>query len=111
MAFDKEKYWKLRNNKETVEVDGKKTKVSKPLRGQGNKPKARVIPNPDSDVEMGFDDNGKLVAKTRAWKRRHFKLRTKHLGIPPRKLAEHRKKQAARKRREARALKKEKVNG
>lgn len=111
MTFDKDKYWKRRNNKETVEVDGKKTKVSKPLRGQGDKPKPVVVPNTDSDVEMGFDDNGRLVAKTRRWRRTHSKLRTKHLGIPPRKLADHKKKQAARKRKELRELKKEKANG
>lgn len=96
MAFDKKEYWKNRK-------DGK--------RGQGEEKKPVVVPNTDGNVEMGFDENGRLVAKTRAWKRSTVKLRTKHLGIPPRKLAEHRKKQAARKRREARALKKERANG
>lgn len=110
MAFDKEKYWKRRNNKETVEVDGKKEKVSKPLRGQGDKPRPVVIPNTNHDVEMGFDSNGQLVAKTRAWKRRTLKTRTKTGRIPERKLADHKKKQEARKRKLARELKKEKVN-
>lgn len=111
MTFDKDKYWKRRNNQETVEVDGKKTKVSKPLRGQGDKIKPVFLPNDNPDVVMGFDNHGKLIAKTRAYRRSHVKLRTKHLGVPPRKLADYRKKQAARKRKLARELKKEEANG
>lgn len=123
MTFDKDKYWARRNNtvKEKVPDGDKKKKdgtprmktveTPKPLRGQGDKPKPVVLPNTDSDVEMGFDSNGKLIAKTRAWKRRHVKLRTKTGRIPERKLADHKKKQAARKRKEARELKKEKANG
>lgn len=72
----------------------------------------KAMPDPNSGVEIGFDTNGKLVPKTRAWKRTHIRLRLtkKYMGIPPRKLADYRKKQAARKRREARELKKEKAN-
>lgn len=93
--FDKDKYWKNRE---------------KGKRGQGEKPAPTITPNLDTASEVGFSADGKLVVKTRAWKRRHVKLRSKHTRIPLKKLAAHRKKLAYNKRKEARELKKEKVS-
>lgn len=79
MTFDKEEYWKRRNNtveEEHEDENGKKVKVQvrKPLRGQGDTPKALVLPNTDSKAQIGFDENGQMVQKNREYRRQSFKL-------------------------------------
>lgn len=83
--FDKEKYWKRRENvvKEKV-PDGDKVKKDgtpkmktietvKPLRGQGDTP-SRIVGYKPSDVTIGFSNDGKLVVQNRAWRRTPVKL-------------------------------------
>lgn len=58
MAFDKDKYWENR-------------KAGK--RGQGTIPKARVV-DTQNDAERGFDNDGNVIIKNRAYRRRKLKL-------------------------------------
>jgi hypothetical protein len=79
MTFDKEEYWKRRHNEVEVEQEnekGKKVKVmvSKPLRGQGDKPIVPVKPDPNDKSEVGFDLNGNMIHKNRAFRRRNVRL-------------------------------------
>lgn len=53
MVFDKETYWK--NRKENK-------------RGQGELVLSKLVKTPE-DITMGFDDDGKMYAKTRAMRR------------------------------------------
>ena len=83
MIFDKEEYWKRRNNSVPVLDDdgepakddkGNEIKEPKPLRGQGEYPQPLVMPNPNSKAEIGFDNNGQMIVKNRAFRRRTVKL-------------------------------------
>lgn len=58
MAFDKDKYWE--NRKENK-------------RGQGEIPKPRVVESTDG-AERGFDNEGNIVVKNRAMRRRRIRL-------------------------------------
>lgn len=57
--FNKDEYWKNREAKQ---------------RGQGMIIKPKVVENPDSKAEIGFDNNGNMIAKNRAYRRRSIKL-------------------------------------
>lgn len=59
MAFDKELYWKNREAQK---------------RGQGDKSKPKVIRDENSKAEIGFDNQGNMIAKTRSYRRRKIKL-------------------------------------
>lgn len=79
MTFDKEEYWKRRKNtveEEQEDEKGKKVKVQvpKPLRGQGDKPLPVVKPNTDSKAQIGFDNEGHMIIKNRAYRRKSFRL-------------------------------------
>lgn len=69
--FDKEEYWKRRNNTITDE-DG--NEVRKPLRGEGDKIKPVYLPNTNSKAEMGFTNEGTIVLKNREYRRRKIRL-------------------------------------
>jgi hypothetical protein len=81
MTFDKEEYWKRRNNTVPVlDKDGKPLKDEngnevmerKPLRGQGDKPSpVGSIPNP---AAVSFTNDGKLVINNRAYRRQRDSL-------------------------------------
>jgi hypothetical protein len=43
MAFDKEEYWKRRHNTVTTGKGKKKVEISRPLRGQGDKPAKKYV--------------------------------------------------------------------
>ncbi len=58
MAFDKDKYWKNRK-------EGK--------RGQGELPKPQITPT-DNEAERSFDNEGNMVIKNRAYRRRRIRL-------------------------------------
>lgn len=68
--FNKEEYWKRRNNIETVtdEKTKKKSKVHKPLRGQGDLPTPKMIQSAPVSIE-----DGKVVAQNRATRRNKVK--------------------------------------
>jgi hypothetical protein len=73
MKFDKEAYWKRRNNVEVHEdPNGEKHEVAKPLRGQGDIPKPKYTPN--KKVTIGFNNKGETVVQNREYRRRPIKL-------------------------------------
>lgn len=79
MTFDKEAYWKRRNNTVKQEVDdgnGGKTEVEvrKPLRGQGDSPKPVVVPDLESGAQISFDNSGNMVQKNREYRRRRVRV-------------------------------------
>lgn len=83
MTFDKEEYWKRRKNtipvldeegEPKLDDDGNEIREPKPLRGQGLYPQPVVMPNLDSKAEISFDNNGQMIIKNRAYRRRTVKL-------------------------------------
>lgn len=98
MTFDKDKYWERRNN--TVEVEDPKTKektlVATPLRGQGDKIRPKVSSITDGAAEIGFGNDGTMVVKNRAFRRKPTRLPTKEVKIIPRRKAEYEKKRQKR---------------
>lgn len=77
MIFDKILYWKNRNNTVTVkDKDGKDVEQRRPIRGQGVVPKPKRVEK-DSGVSIGFDNEGHMVAKNRAFRRRRVSLSLK----------------------------------
>jgi hypothetical protein len=58
MAFDKDKYWENR-------------KAGK--RGQGTIPRPKTV-DTDNGAERGFDNDGNIIIKNRAYRRRRIRL-------------------------------------
>ena len=69
--FDKEAYWARRNNTIT-DKDG--NEIRKPLRGEGDKIGPVYLPNPDSKAEIGFSNEGTIILKNRAYRRKKYRL-------------------------------------
>jgi len=61
MTFDKEEYWKRRN-------EGK-SGIPKPVT-------TKAVLNEEGDKNIGFDINGNIIIKNRAWRRKSTKLPT-----------------------------------
>lgn len=71
--FNKKEYWSRRNNVEKIkDPNGKEIEVKKPLRGQGDKVKPTFTPN--KTAEIGFNNNGEMVLKNRAYRRKPIRL-------------------------------------
>lgn len=73
MTFNKEEYWKNRNNTiKKKDENGKTIRVPAPKRGQGTIPKGKIINT--SEVKIGFNNDGEIVVMNRAYRRRKLKL-------------------------------------
>lgn len=74
MIFSKKEYWERRNNTVEVEENGKKIQKPKPLRGQGNKYNPIGAPTTPNKADVGFDNQGHIIFKNRAFKRQKVRL-------------------------------------
>ncbi len=76
--FDKKVYWERRKNTVTrKDEDGNDAEVSKPLRGQGNKPVTMWDSITQDQPTMSFTNEGTLFVNNRATRRKPTRLSLK----------------------------------
>lgn len=111
---DKKQYLTVEDAKKDIDDEEKwavGALIKKPLRGQGDEIKPVFKQQKNDKVEIGFDNDGNMIYKNRAYRRKPTRLKSSESDIPDRKKKTVNNHQKRTKRQQIRKQKREHLNG